>query len=543
MSSSLFRITPTPPTSLAVKVGEQARFSFTVISLAAPDKLLDLQLQAQRVDDAGNVKETDWLIAEPASLKITGGKTETAAISLRPRSTTPLGNHVVKLVIADREQLHEVLGESPTVACEVLAAVKPPPSPARKRWWLIAAIAGAVLVLGGGALAWALWPDPPPGEGQRCATGDPPCAGPLLCDPTSNTCMTTLPACKAGDLRCEADGKTLDSCAAGAWSPALCPASAPQCRDGACQCAADRGQPCGCGGTVQCDGTCSAAACATSCVDGKCCVAKLDAACGGCGGKVLCDGTCSKPSPPELGKPCNTCGGTVQCDGSCSSTTPGNVGQTCNACGGKVQCDGSCSPALRTNFDQMCNACGGKVQCDGSCSPAPPGNLGQTCNACGGKVQCDGSCPALPAGFNQPCGECGGSTQCDGRCSNTMPRCPSGFVVDNTNPSRCVTTSEVRITNPMSFSFGGAVWDHCDPCGGPLNLDKDITLSCGAGRSPSTLSINKVGGTGSCTATWLHNSPSSNDCSVRIHVQTSWLDNVKCDLFVGAVTRRPICTP
>lgn len=46
-------------------------------------------------------------------------------------------------------------------------------------------------------------------------------------------------------------------------------------------CSSNQGKACGCGGTVQCDGSCSAPACRGSCKDGRCCTFSADPACGG----------------------------------------------------------------------------------------------------------------------------------------------------------------------------------------------------------------------------------------------------------------------
>ncbi len=98
------------------------------------------------------------------------------------------------------------------------------------------------------------------------------------------------------------------------------------------------------------------------------------------------------PCDQRAGTPCG-CGGTWQCDGSCSHPGPANLGQACGSCGGTWQCDGSCSRPDPANLGQTCG-CGGTVGCDGSCSNPGPPNLGQSCGGrCGGTIQCDGTCP------------------------------------------------------------------------------------------------------------------------------------------------------
>jgi hypothetical protein len=78
------------------------------------------------------------------------------------------------------------------------------------------------------------------------------------------------------------------------------------------------------------------------------CAADFGAACGSCGGSVQCDGSCSVTGPPDLGVACGSCGGTVQCDGTCSVATPPDLGQACG-CGGSVQCNGKCSSLCSLN--------------------------------------------------------------------------------------------------------------------------------------------------------------------------------------------------
>jgi hypothetical protein len=94
--------------------------------------------------------------------------------------------------------------------------------------------------------------------------------------------------------------------------------------------------------------------------------------CGSCGGTVQCDGTCSIPNPPNLGAACGSCGGTIQCNGACSIPTPSNLGRTCGSCGGTIQCNGACSIPTPTGLGQPCGGGNGRRQCDGSCRAVEP---------------------------------------------------------------------------------------------------------------------------------------------------------------------------
>lgn len=521
MADSMFTITTTPPSSVKLEVGQTGKFSFTVTSLAAPDKSQDLILQALLVGPDGK-KEVDWLSPGPQrTLTMVGGKTETVTITVRPTTKSPLGENTIELGIADKEQTNDVYTYSSPVICEVVA--KPGVTPERKPFpkWLIPVIVGGVLVLGGAAFAiWKFVIDKAPGLNEPCDPAETaPCRDNLLCSPDkskcllpggascsqdgtcdSGECVTRLqlcatrtggscdPAaldktpcpkethcdadsktclknvCKPGDLQCTADKHSLSSCQDnGTWKTEACPSTAPICRDGKCQCDANKGKVCNCSGTIQCDGSCTAQPCTSSCIDGQC-----------CGGKA--------------GAPCGKCGGVIRCDGTCNVPTPLNLGATCNTCGGKVQCDGSCKPA------------------------APPD-------------------------FGKPCGQCGGKTQCNGTCSNTLPKCPPGFIVDPTNPNMCRSTTPVDVLRTQVSIPGGL-----GGCG--LRLDKTISLSCGTNRVQLSAEARNVsGGPGICAAKFA--TSVITDCSVRWQSQQPPVvcTTFKCDILVKAVARRPACTP
>ncbi len=166
-------------------------------------------------------------------------------------------------------------------------------------WWTIPSIVGALLVVGAGVfVAWKLVREEPRPTLTSLALGEPcvpgaaeavPCREPGVCDPATRTCVesvesvvSVVSACTAGARQCTSNRAGIRTCGGdGTWKTAACPASTPQCRDGQCRCAPDKGKACNCGGTIQCDGTCSAVACIGACTSGRCCVFSADPACGG----------------------------------------------------------------------------------------------------------------------------------------------------------------------------------------------------------------------------------------------------------------------
>ncbi len=188
MTASLFKITPTPPTVVALEPGDEGRFSFTIESLAAPGRFHELMLQALLIGADGKGEEVDWLIVGPErTLTMSGGKTETVTITARPTSASPRGERRIKLVIADRDRPNDVYASSSPVALQVSVPVEEKEArPPRRLWWLIAAIAGGLLLVGGGVLVWKLAGDDEKPEladlGEACrGDGNQPCAEGLLC--------------------------------------------------------------------------------------------------------------------------------------------------------------------------------------------------------------------------------------------------------------------------------------------------------------------------------------------------------------------------
>jgi PKD repeat protein len=162
MPTSDFAITPTPPISIQVQAGQDGVFSFTVVSLAGPDRRIEIVPRAFLVDKDGKGEEVDWLIAGPTpTLSMCGGQTTDVTITVKPKLTSPSGKHTIKLVIAEKDRPNDVYAESSPVFCEVVARSQPIPPP-RRRWWWIPVIAGGLLLLaGGGVFVWWLIKPPP----------------------------------------------------------------------------------------------------------------------------------------------------------------------------------------------------------------------------------------------------------------------------------------------------------------------------------------------------------------------------------------------
>jgi Tachylectin len=211
MTASLFTTTPTPPTFLKVEPGQEGRFSFTVTSLSAPDKVHELILQALLIGSDGTGKEVDWLVAGPSRiLSMSGGKTETVVITARPTTTSPRGESSIKLAVADKAQPNDAYVYSPSVACEVSSPPVVTTSPKKRLLeWLIPAIVGGLVIIGGGVAVWMVIKEPgtlalgaPCGNATAKACGEG-----LLCAPGAQRCLLV------GGARCEPT--QADRCASG----------------------------------------------------------------------------------------------------------------------------------------------------------------------------------------------------------------------------------------------------------------------------------------------------------------------------------------
>ncbi|HWO22622.1 MAG TPA: hypothetical protein VNO30_27875 [Kofleriaceae bacterium] len=321
MTDSLFKITPTPPSSIKLEPGQVGKLSFTVESLAAPDKVHEVLLQALLVGDGGKEQDADWLVAKPqGALRMSGGKTETVAITASPTAASPRGEHRIKLVIADKDRPNDVFADSPPVTCEVLGPATVTKPPRKFPWWLIAVIAGGLLLVGGGVLlVWKLAGKEPGGPlslGERCG-GDTTraCDQGLLCAGRVGKCLLV------GGAECK-------------------PAQAAQCASGECEskagvCAIPLGGACQPGDKdlVPCPRSSTCDPVTKTCLGNVGAACKADAECttGTCTGQ-----SCAVKAPAvNAGDPCeSTCPAPLQC----SATTKRCVEEIGRPCSNNNQC-------------------------------------------------------------------------------------------------------------------------------------------------------------------------------------------------------------
>jgi hypothetical protein len=181
MNGSQFKITPTPPASIALDPGEEARLSFTVESLAAPDQVREVVLQALLIGDDGKDQEVDWLVVGPQrTLRMRGGQTETATITAHPTAGSPRGQHRVKLRVADQARPNDVYTDSPPVQCEVRAPGQKQAAAGIPPWLLGLVLAALLLGLVGTGLGLLGLRCGGPAEGAciDCPEGRPGPQGP-----------------------------------------------------------------------------------------------------------------------------------------------------------------------------------------------------------------------------------------------------------------------------------------------------------------------------------------------------------------------------
>jgi hypothetical protein len=470
MTASLFKITPTPPTSIKLEPGKDGTFWFTIESLAAPDKVIDILLQAQRIGDDQNGQDVDWLVAAPRTLRMPGGKTETVTITARPIASTPRGGHNVKLIIADKDRPNDSYAESPSVACEVVApAVTLPPPRTKFPLWLILAIAGGVALIGGGVLAFFLLrgDSAPPGLNETCATSGTACEQGLVCAASTKKCLlpagATCTQAKAAECASAECSATLSLCTVphgttcdpGSKDTVPCPANT-TCDPAARLCLGHVGAACKVGSDCE-TGECTANVCAIK-------VPALQAG-------DPCETTCPAPLTcgasthrcvAANGTPCtnhNQCSSTLCDAGVCRDP---QVGRDCTAdsiCGLDQKCT-----QLQTNLKRCTwmpgHSCTGNGECtsqwcnDGTCSrddgkcdlprdcPAPflcftskHRCLLPNGNQCGGHIQCDSTfCnPITNRCAPSPCPPCPPRTYCNNDPIN--PQCQRlGILLPPTGP-------------------------------------------------------------------------------------------------------------
>lgn len=472
MSASLFKITPTPPTSIKLDPGQEGKLSFTVESLAAPDKVHAIMLQAQLVGEGGKGKEVDWLVVGPErTLTMSGGKTETVTITARPTPTSPRGEHRLKLVIADRDRPNDVYAGSPPVACEVSTPLERP-TPARKvPWWLIAAIVGGLVVVVGGVLV--VWKLAGKDAGGPAGLGDP-CG------------RDAAGACEQG-LVCVAG---VDKCLL-AGGATCTPARADQCASGECStaeiCAIPLGGACDPGDQdlVPCPRNSACDPATRTCLGNVGATCKVDTECvtGSCAGNVCaikgpalapgdpCEGTCpaplqcsatSKRCVEPMGRPCsdnNQCATGLCAEGLCARPELLRDCTRDGICGVDQKCI-EFQPGLNRCVWKPGHACTSSAECSSRwCN-------GGICTRDDGRCQSQSDCPSpyLCITGKQKClipnGQlCGGDAQCDSsfcrsnRCapSPCVPACTGLYHCNNdlANP-RCILSIPVKVIEGLS---------------------------------------------------------------------------------------------
>jgi hypothetical protein len=364
-----FTIAVTPPSSAKVKPGKEATFSFTVTSLAAPDKTEDVVLQATVVgEDGGKGKQVDWVKATPERASLTGGKTLTATIHAKPDVRTPKGTTRIQLLVAKERAQNDEYDTSEPVVCEVEAPeVKPPPPPPK---WLIPVVAGAVVLVVGAAVTVLVVSrgGGTSGQGAPCKDTSPACDDKrLACEPKEKKCLLAggQSCTKATDC---ASGECMESgaCAGalgedcqlavavgrqdGGSSLAPC-AKGSVCNPGQKKCEGDVGAACRTNdqcSTGACDaGACWASVCTGNCAIGATCRLNEECASGFCR-----RGICA--AYPPVGTPCTVGAGNEACplrqkcvqvdtNDSVCRFTPGQPCQQHPQCSSQWCKDGYCS--------------------------------------------------------------------------------------------------------------------------------------------------------------------------------------------------------
>jgi hypothetical protein len=387
MTTSPLTITPTA--SLTLAPGQEGRFSFTVTSQAAPDKVREVTLQALLVGEDGKGKEVDWLVVGPQrTLSLAGGKTETITITARPTTASPPGKNTIKLAIAIKDGVDDVYVDSPTVACEVTATaptaiasspptspvltpperIRPPRNPLFR--WLIPAIVGGLLLVGGGVLAgWKLLghapviptpiPTTPHALGELCGS-DPaaPCDKGLLCVTGAQKCLLASGAsckpeqadlCASGECETKTEICTIPlggTCDPGDKEQMPCPKLS-TCDPATKTCEKNTGSACK-AGTQQC--TTNGAGISSCGNDGKWKTVSCPASAPQCR-----SGRCQSPvvqCSANKGKACN-CEGTIQCNGTCSTAACSGTCTNGRCCvfSEDPACDPKSLPVRRLDFN------------------------------------------------------------------------------------------------------------------------------------------------------------------------------------------------
>lgn len=302
--------------------------------------------------------------------------TQSWSVRVRVPPETPPGTYAFHLLVASVSNPDDEYADGPRVQFVVAAKEAPRPFP----WWIVALVAGVVVLVGGGGLAWWL-ATRAPGWDQPCGDGDL-CADGLACvsEDGARICLTS-------------DGGacgSADDCAGGV------------CRDGVCASPA-LGGPCGREDACPADTSCRAGTCKgppgfSPCTDGAQCETDVcDTTSGRCVYAVGRDCTSTKDCPSG-----QECGGV----GSCLVSQGLDCTRNADCLSG--WCDTSGAHPLCGSVTQACASsenCPPGYQCKGGRCGIPDGGACEEHETCSSNWCSSGACRAcdIRCGKGQYC--------------------------------------------------------------------------------------------------------------------------------------------
>ena len=348
--------------------------------------------------------------------------------------------------------------------------------------------------------------------GQECATGGDCCSG--LCDPTTNTCVTSINKCTLTGGNCQSSTECCSlACVAGRCSANACIADKQACADSASCC----GGNCSAGSCQPLNTACHTAGnpctdntqcCSSLCEAGTCklgasfCIQTGDV-CSDSG--TCCSGDCQKGSG-TLG----TCAAPPSGATYCSDGVDGTVCGACNGC-----CSRLCAPYAPTGVRICQPASGCRVNgdlcrqdsdCCGATGTGLPGDGNVVCQIDSGKALgiCRNPRGCNPQGNvchfknyvcdissarNDCCAGVGNSGVCQidmlgvPRCNGLGTTCRQGnetcsSAMDCCNQMPCVPDGAglLHCYSPPISTFDGGVPSSCVPAGGPCSINGDCCV-------------------------------------------------------------------